>query len=236
MSHQTSIQAILVCQSVEFQAVCRGLRRVPNSTTSVIPIPVGTNANSRYLPQNQYLQELLNHPQPRVLVMGLCGSLTKRYGVGEVVLYQNNIYQENANTSLQQRSCDRTFTSQLQSHLQKKVPLVTALTSDRAICSADEKRHLHQTLGAEVVDMEGFAVLEFFEQTRASVAMLRVVSDGCDRDIPNLNSGLSSDGSLQPLALAVAMLKQPIAATRLIRGSLQALKVLEQVTTLLLQN
>jgi hypothetical protein len=66
--------------------------------------------------------------------------------------------------------------------------------------------------------------------------MLRVVSDGCDHDIPNLNSGLSSDGSLQPLALAVAMLKQPIAATRLIRGSLQALKVLEQVTTLLLQN
>ncbi|WP_016878362.1 hypothetical protein [Chlorogloeopsis fritschii] len=32
------------------------------------------------------------------------------------------------------------------------------------------------------------------------------------------------------------MLKQPIAPTRLIRGSLQALKVLKQVTALLLEN
>ncbi|MDM9384806.1 nucleoside phosphorylase [Chlorogloeopsis sp. ULAP01] len=236
MPHQTSIQAILVCQGVEYQAVCRGLRRVPSSTTSVIPIPVGGNANSRFLPKSQYLQEILNHPQPRVLVMGLCGSLTPKYKVGEIVLYQNNIYQENTNSSLQQKSCDRTFTCELDLLFQKKVPLVTALTSDRVICSANEKRHLHQTLNAEVVDMEGFAILEFFEQTGVSVAMLRVVSDGCDRDITNLNLALSLDGSLQPLAFAVAMLKQPIAATRLIRGSLQALKVLEEVTTFLFQD
>ncbi|MFQ4146072.1 nucleoside phosphorylase [Chlorogloeopsis sp. ULAP02] len=236
MSHQTSIQAILVCQGVEYQAVCRGLRRVPSSINSVVPIPVGGNANSRFLPTSQYLQELLKLPKPRVLVMGLCGSLTPNYKAGEVVLYQKNIYQDNIDSSLQHKSCDRTFTCELDLLFQTKVPLVTALTSDRIICSADEKRHLHQILNAEVVDMEGFAILEFFEQTGVSVAMLRVVSDGCDRDILNLNSALSPDGSLQPLALTVAMLKQPIAATRLIRGSLQALKVLEEVTTFLFKH
>lgn len=236
MSEQTFIQAILVCQGAEYQAVCRGLRRISGSTPLAIPIPVGINSNSTYLPKNQYLKDILNHPQPRVLVMGLCGSLTPHYGVGEVVLYQNNIYQGNTATDFWQRSCDRIFTSQLDSHLPKNVPLVTALTSDRAIWSAAEKRHLNQTLGADVVDMEGFAILEFFEQTGVAVAMLRVVSDGCDRDIPNLNSVLNPDGSLQPLALATAMLKQPIAATRLIRGSLRGLKELEEVTTLLFQN
>lgn len=232
MSAQTSIQAILVCQGVEYQAVCRGLRRATDFTPTVIPIPIGIKSLITYLQKNQYIKDILNHPQAKVLVMGLCGSLTPRYKVGDVVLYEKNIYQGNA-ADLQQKKCDRAFTTQLDLHLQKKLPLVTALTSDRVIFSATEKRHLGETLGADVVDMEGFAVLEFFESTGVAVAMVRIVSDGCDRDIPNLNSVLSPDGSLQPLALAAVMLKQPIAATRLIRGSFRGLQVLEQVTTLL---
>jgi hypothetical protein len=48
--------------------------------------------------------------------------------------------------------------------------------------------------------------------------MLRVVSDDSKHDIPNLTSAINSDGSLQPLPLAITMIRQPIAATRLIRG------------------
>ncbi|MBG1270431.1 phosphorylase family protein, partial [Nostoc sp. WHI] len=111
--------------------------------------------------------------------------------------------------------------------------LVKALTSDRVIWSAAEKRRLGETLAADVVDMEGFTALEFFNSAGVAVAILRVVSDDCHHDIPDLTPAINSDGSLRPLPLAMGLLRQPLAATRLIRGSLKALKMLKQVTNLL---
>jgi nucleoside phosphorylase len=233
VSYQPSIQAILVCQGAEYQAVCRGLNSITGSIPSVIPTSIGINSITIFLQKSQLLKDIRNHPQPKILVMGLCGSLTPRYSVGDIVLYGDCIYQENTGNSLVQ--CDRAFTGFLEEHLQGKISLVKALTSDRMIWSATEKRALNQMLAADVVDMEGFAILEFFQQAGVAVAMLRVVSDGCSGDLPNLNSTFSPDGSLLPLSLAAAMLKQPIAATRLIRGALKGLQVLEQVTTFLFQ-
>ncbi|MBW4570920.1 MAG: phosphorylase [Tolypothrix carrinoi HA7290-LM1] len=211
---------ILVPQGAEYKAVCRGL----TSKQSVIPIPVGSQAVSRYL---QTCQDKLWNPQAKVLVMGLCGSLRDRFQVGDIVLYEECVYE----TKVQQ--CDREFTAELDAHLQDKVSLVKGLTSDRVICSAKEKLHFSKISGADVVDMEGFAALEFFQQAGVEVAMLRVVSDDSKHDIPDLTSAINSDGSLQPLPLAISMIRQPIAATRLIKGSLRGLKVLEEVTAFL---
>ncbi|MEH2128877.1 5'-methylthioadenosine/S-adenosylhomocysteine nucleosidase family protein [Nostoc sp.] len=216
------INTILVPQGAEYKAVCRGLNSVTGSIPKVVPIPVGMKPLLKYLQQGQFLT-----PKSRVLIMGICGSLSDRYTVGDIVLYQDCVYQ----TQLQE--CDRTFTTQLHSCLSEKVSLVNSLTSDRLIWSAPEKRHLGETLAADVVDMEGFTALEFFNAAGVSVAMLRVVSDDCQHNIPDLTPAINSDGSLNPLPLAIAMLRQPFAATRLIRGSLIALKVLEQVTNLL---
>jgi nucleoside phosphorylase len=174
----------------------------------------------------------LNHAQSGVLVTGLCGSLNPRYALGEIVLYQNCVYQVNATTPLIQ-TCDSALTALFYSSLQEKVSLVKALTSDRIIWSAAEKRHLSEQSGTDVVDMEGFAVLECLSQAGVAIAMLRVISDDCQHDIPDLNSSVSPDGSLQPLSLASRMLRQPLAATRLIRGSLKGLKVLQEITTTL---
>ncbi len=233
MNH-ISIQAILVCQGTEYQAVCRGLSRVSGYKPLVIPIPVGGKPVSTYLQKSQDIKEILNNPQSKVLVMGLCGSLQPRYQVGDIVLYTDCIYQQNTGEILASE-CDSTLTAFLQHDLQEKAAVVKALTSDRIISLHTEKRHLGQMLAADVVDMEGFAVLQFFQSAGLGVGMVRVVSDGCDRNLPNLNATLNSDGSLQPLSLAIAMLKQPFAATRLIRGALQGLQVLEEVTSCLFQ-
>ncbi|MBW4432217.1 MAG: nucleoside phosphorylase [Pelatocladus maniniholoensis HA4357-MV3] len=230
--NQISIQAVLVCQGAEYQAVCRGFRRVSGYKPLVIPVPVGVKPGYTYLQKSQEIKEILNNPQSKVLVMGLCGSLQPRYQVGDIVLYADCIHQKNTGEILVSE-CDSTLTASLQHKLQEKAGVVKALTSDRMIWLSSEKRHLGQMLAADVVDMEGYAVLEFFKSTGLGVGMVRVVSDGCDRNLPNLNSTLNSDGSLQPLSLAIAMLKQPIAATRLIRGALQGLQVLEEVTTCL---
>jgi len=225
------LQTILVCQGAEYKAVCRGLRGVTEYQPSVIPIPVGIKPLTRYLQTCQQRGHFLNHPQPSVLVLGLCGSLIPRYQVGDIVLYQDCVYQSAGTSSLLR--CDSNLTELLYFRLQEKISIVKALTSDRVISSAAEKRYLGQILGADVVDMEGFAALELLSQAGVAVAMLRVISDNCYHDLPNLTSALSSDGSLLPFPLAIAMLRQPIAATRLIRGAMRGLKVLEQVTTLL---
>ncbi|MFN6530407.1 MAG: phosphorylase [Nostoc sp. ChiSLP03a] len=198
--------------------MCRGLSGITASIPTVLAIPVGMKPLLKYLQQGQFLAP------SRVLIMGICGSLSDRYTVGDLVLYQNCIYQG------KQQECDRTFTAQLHSYISEKSLLVKSLTSDRVIWSASEKRHLGKTLAADVVDMEGFTALEFFNSAGMSVAMLRVVSDDCQHNIPDLTPAINSDGSLNPFPLAIAMLRQPFAATRLIRGSLTALKVLEQVT------
>ncbi|RCJ24749.1 phosphorylase [Nostoc minutum NIES-26] len=222
----TTINTVLVPQGAEYKAVCSGLSGVTGLKPTVMPIPIGITPLTKYLQQWSKDKNLLNHPQPRVLVMGLCGSLSKRYAIGDIVLYQDCNYQGNS------QECDRTFTAQLHFLTQEKVSLVKSMTSDRIIYSAAEKQHLGETLAADVVDMEGFAVLNFFNDMGIAVAMLRVVSDDCQHDIPNLTSAISSDGSLQPLPLALGLLRQPIAATRLIRGSLKGLKVLEEFTNL----
>jgi hypothetical protein len=81
--------------------------------------------------------------------------------------------------------------------------------------------------------MEGFAALEILSQAGVAVAMLRVISDNCHHNIPDLTSAISADGSLQALPLAIAMLRQPIAATRLILGAMRGLEVLQDITTFL---
>jgi hypothetical protein len=118
----------------------------------------------------------------------------------------------------------------LQKKLPQNVTVVTALTSDRLVWSAQEKHQLAQQYCADVVDMEGFAALESLHQTGAHVAMLRVVSDNAQHDLPNLTHAIGSDGTLRPLPLVGGMARRPIAAARLIRGSLQGLKTLQAIT------
>lgn len=217
----------MVPQGAEYKAVCRGLSRISTQTPKVLPIPVGIKPLTEYLqqlPKNEYF---LNISQPRVLVMGLCGSLTKKYTVGDIVLYQDCIYQGNL------QKCENSLTTQIYSKLSTQnsaLNVVQGLTSDRVIWSAKEKLNLGEISGADVVDMEGFAALNFSNQNQVAVAMLRVVSDNCEHDIPDLTTAFNSDGLLQPIPLALGLLRQPVAATRLIWGSLRGLKVLEQVT------
>ncbi|OKH30714.1 phosphorylase [[Phormidium ambiguum] IAM M-71] len=223
---------ILVPKGAEYQSVCRGIGNTDprlleevgdlNSQTSaplILPIPVGVKALT------QYLENDFSLSPSRVLIMGLCGSLSPKIKVGDVVLYENCRYEGEV------LECDRSFTSQIYNHLKTKVALVKSLTSDSVVYSASEKRSLAETYAAEVVDMEGFAALTVLSKRGISVAMLRVVSDDSEHNIPNLNSAIDEKGNLQPLPLAWEMITQPIAALNLIKGSLQGLKLLQQVAS-----
>jgi nucleoside phosphorylase len=248
LSHYPLPQTILVARGAEYKAVCRGLSRVKPPKPLVMPIPMGSKPLIQYLERSQQTDYLLKGSPPSVLVMGLCGSLSPQLAVGDVVLYEACVY-ASSETTPRLQSCDSEallrlrsisesssvsadceLTGLLQDKLGERVSLVQGLTSDRVICSAPEKRHLGQLYNAQVVDMEGFAALEVLSRAGVAVAMVRVISDDSQHNLPDLNSTISSDGSPQPLPLAMNMIRQPIAAIHLIRGAIYGLRVLQNVT------
>ena len=230
---ELTINAILVPQGAEHQAVCRGLRQVPVTSSSVprpqvFAIPIGPEPVTQYLQQwdRTWTDQM---PVPaQVLMMGLCGSLTAKHNVGDVVFY-GECYDgrrlQSVLTSLRPIPLGR-----LQ-HQRLGATSVIGITCDHIIHAAAEKRQLAITYGAEVVDMEGFAALAAFQKLQVPVTILRIVSDDAHHDLPDLTSALTPEGQLQPCPLALNLLRQPIAATRLIRGSLRSLQVLSEVTT-----
>ncbi|UBF26090.1 phosphorylase [Kovacikia minuta CCNUW1] len=226
------IQIVLVPQGAEYQAVCRGLRKVSDPPI-VLPVPVGPIPIGNHL---KTLQENGNFSnQPNILMMGLCGSLTSPHSIASLVLYQGCINDPSTPHPTPHTPhplpTNRPLTTHIQQKLGKQVTLVRALTSDRVIWSAAEKRSL--ATAADVVDMEGYPTLEFLSQIGIAVAMLRVVSDDSQHDLPDLTWAFSSEGALLPGRMAIGMLRQPIGAVRLIQGSLRGLNVLQRVTTTL---
>ncbi|MEP0918641.1 phosphorylase [Leptolyngbya sp. DQ-M1] len=201
------VSVILVPQGAEYQAVYQGVRSRINPP-EVIPISAGEAAVRR-------IDRTFDAAE--ILLMGLCGSLSPHFDVGTIALYRACV-----NDSGQVKACDRAFTQRLQAQFQ--ISPVLGFTSDRVICSASEKRDLGKTYGAEVVDMEGFPVL-----SQCPVAMLRVVSDDLRGDLPDLSGVIDANGKIQAVLMAKAMIRRPIAAGRLIRGSLTGLRKLRQL-------
>ncbi|MGK7911458.1 MAG: hypothetical protein AB4050_08240 [Synechococcus sp.] len=234
-----SIDFILVPQGAEYQAVERGLRRSGlRNLPLTIAIPVGPLpvmsflANMPVLWSDRESPNVLNHT-PNIVVMGLCGGLSPSMTVGQRVIpdvclthfsqtFTSPIPSEQ---SFSPSLCQTLKDSLLPPH-SPSTERTLLVSSDRAVCVAQQKQQLHRTTGATIVDMEGAAVLAAFSDRPVSVAMLRVVSDGCANDLPDLNAALTADGSLSPLQLAVQMMRHPVRASHLIGGSLRALKAL----------
>ena len=210
---------LLVPQGAEYQAVCRGLKSCKNPP-QVVAFPIGIEPVTQFLTHWQRSPEDL---ESGVLVMGLCGSLTVSLRVGDRVLYESC---QNASGKIWE--CDPTLTAQIQQH-STETTLARTFTSDRVISSAHKKQQLGQIHQADVVDMEGSAILAILTQAGIPVAMVRVVSDDIHHDLPDLSAAISPDGKLRSLPLALGMIRQPIAALRLIRGSLTGLRTLSEI-------
>jgi purine-nucleoside phosphorylase len=202
---------ILVPQGAEFQAVRRGLSRSQQTQPTLMAIPIGI------APVTQCLAKLeLPQTYSHVLVMGLCGSLSHNLAVGDAVVYQTC---QELEQQCQQCQIIEIVNSQL----------VRGLTTDRVITQATEKQKLQQMTGCDVVDMEGIAILQFFQPLGIPVSIVRVVSDDLSGDLPDLVGAIDPDGNLKPLPLAFKLFQQPRSAWRLIRGSMQGLQRLEKL-------
>ncbi len=224
-----SVSTILVPQGAEYSAVCRGLRRIAQPPR-VVAIPAGPK------PSSQFLRQWLDHQasdrrQPQaILLMGLCGSLTARLRVADAVLYEMCSAGNRSGAKENDAICDPALTDWIGQRLQGRAERVKGVSCDRIICTAIEKQQLGRQSDAAVVDMEGWTTLTCLKQANLPGAILRVISDDCHHNLPNLNSVLDSNGNLTPRNLAMAMVRRPGPALHLIRGSLRGLAQLQTLT------
>jgi nucleoside phosphorylase len=225
-----NIDYIFVPQGQEYQRVKQGFNLAKIKHPTLIAIPLGTNGVNLFL--ETWLQSA-NFHNHRVLLMGLGGSLSPQYGIGDLTLYQTCSYLEHDHYAV--KSCDQELNLWLQKYLDVKAHLVQGFTSDRLINLASAKQILASQSQSEVVDMEGWTILTALARIKVNLTILRIISDDVAYNIPDLNRAFTSEGKLKPLNLSLSFLADPLAAFRLIKGSLQALKILEKVAFNLVQ-
>ena len=219
-----AVQVILVLAGAEYQAVIRGLKGA-RSVPSVVPIPAGPIAFRAFLATWEGRSCFADQ---EILLMGLGGGLSPKYRVGGAVLLEQvwsdvgrdgegggdgGVFQ-----------CDRALTDALAQRL--RIPTGTGVMCDRVVTTVAEKGRLGDRYQADVVDMESAVLLDTMPQ--AKVAILRVISDDCSHDLPDISGTIGPDGTLRADVLALSFLKKPMAALKFIRDSLQGLNALEQ--------
>lgn len=226
------IDMILVPQGVEYKVVCEGFREVKqfNHKIKIIQIPAGLLPFKAYLEQWQQIHEFADYPPKGILLMGLGGSLSPKYQVGDKILYQKCCLISNNTLPLLWQTCDVNLGNLVCHYLDKKIIRGKGVTSDHIISSAEEKLKVGQRYQADVVDMEGIPLLEFCDYFKIPVAMIRVISDSCKQNLPHLTPALRKDGSFNPWILTFQMSKNPLSSIHLIRSSLKGLKTLKQVS------
>jgi hypothetical protein len=225
-------KTIFVPKGAEFQAIQRSVQKHAASGISVIPIPMGPQAVHRFF-QNWLSEQTLSDPHPPdIVIMGLCGSLSPTLKVGDGVLYQTCL-DAKSSVSVPEWFCDRSLLMSLQEHLQNSVTLVTAITCDRMVHRVADKQFLAQQSGAQVVDMEGAAIFSALKDTGIQTATIRVVSDDLQHELPDLSQAITVNGDLRPMALAQALLREPLKGWNLVRGSTQGLRKLGAIAATL---
>lgn len=213
---------ILVPSGAEYRAVKRGLAGVPTDLET-IAIPMGMTAIGKILRQGSLLQNLKDR-DARVLLLGLGGGLASNLQIGDCVLYR-----ECSDLSGQtSQACDPILTQWLQDQL-PPAKTVRGLTCDRVIYQAKEKAELYAKTRLDVVDMEGLAVLSHLNAAQIPTAILRVISDHASQSLPDLAPAIAPGGQLRFLPLVLQFARNPVAAGRLIRGSLSALGQLQAI-------
>lgn len=150
-----------------------------------------------------------------VLVIGFCGALTADLPEIRIVAYRECLSTESGRPSL---SCSPFITGRVQQLLTSHgiaCDSVTGITSPRVAVTVQNKMALARS-GASVVDMESYEILDVAAQAGIPAAVLRVVSDSLDRDMPDFNRALREDGTVNRWQLLTTMLGSPLQTARLV--------------------
>ena len=158
----------------------------------------------------------------RALVVGLCGLLSPAFSVGETLVYGEIVSANDAPVTI-----DRTFAADVAQKIGRVQSGIRALAVSDIVTSGSEKLELGLRFDAQAVDMESLPLVRLLSRAGVTVGVARVVSDAAGDDLPDLHMALDGSGGLDGFALALAMMRRPIAGARLARNGTRALAALE---------
>ena len=217
---------ILVPQGAEFKAVMDGLNKSKSKSQSksqsepvlqILAIPAGPAVKGFLKQESDRL-----HGVTKVIVLGLCGALTNDGIVGQIGCYETCC--DRSKNQYQCNPIDDLLGNQINVSW-------NAITIDTVITKTTDKRSLNAETNCDVVDMESIWIVEFMRQRGIGITVIRVISDAVVGDLPDLSQVFDLNGALKPIELVRAFTLRPIAALRLIRGSILGLRQLTWCAT-----
>jgi adenosylhomocysteine nucleosidase len=169
-----------------------------------------------------------------ILVIGLCGGLTQAMRGEQIVAYTQCLSTDKSPPI----RCSATLTDAITGILQKHritCDRVTGITSPRIASNPSEKLALARS-GASVVDMESYQVLSAAARAGIPAAVLRIVADPLDVNIPDFNSALNANGGLNGSKAIWVALASPLETWRLLSTNKRAMASLTPTVRLILQS
>jgi nucleoside phosphorylase len=174
------------------------------------------------------------NPKPQAaIIIGLCGGLTDSLPETAIAVYSTCISAMNGGGACPSSpELSARITALLDT---QNVPYssVTGITTPRIAITKDDKLGLART-GAQVVDMESYAILSTAQQAGVPATVVRVVSDSLDRKLPDLNPALNADGSVNKARALRIMLGSPILTARAISANNRAARHLAKALSVVL--
>ena len=217
------IDTIFVPRGAEERAVRRALGRAA-APQRVVATGIGPLAASLAVHD-----ALAGPTMGRALVVGLCGLLSPAFAVGETLVYGEIVSATEATVTI-----DRELASDVARTLGRIQSGIRALGVADVVTSGFEKLDLGRRYDAQAVDMESLPIVRALQRAGVAVAVARVGSDAASDDLPDLHMALDGSGGLDGFALALAMLRRPVAGARLARNGTRALAALEATIGVLL--
>lgn len=176
----------------------------------------------------QGVAKLKNAKPDALLVTGTCGAIAAGISEGAII-----VYDASRSDGLEGREAlktDLVLTRHCASVLDQagiEHVSATGITSSNIAASRQEKLRL-ATAGASVVDMETYEILSAANELRVPTAVVRVVLDGVDRELPDFSRAIAPNGGVNRLAASVIALRSPFATARLIMAQRRALRKLSR--------
>jgi nucleoside phosphorylase len=147
-----------------------------------------------------------------VLIAGFGGALDPQCRRNEAVVYERCLSALDGSSV----ACDRGLSQRINAAVGAQQGI--GLTTKRVIVDARAKRDLNVKFGAMVVDMESYEVLVVCERHKIPAAVLRVISDEAEEELPDFNRILQPDGKIDNRKVLGALLGRPRASWQFLRS------------------
>lgn len=163
-----------------------------------------------------------------VLIAGFCGGMSLTLRPGDAVIASKVLTTRGDGVAaIDSELCEKLGRTLISEGIQyRTVPLIT---SDRVLENPADKKDLLDKTGAEAVDMESFEIVNTAKQKDLRAAVVKVVVDDVETELPPFNEYIKTHGFLDHLGIKEVLTNHPQLSLRLRQLMKQSRQVLETI-------